>query len=77
MEYPNALLSPPRPRISNIVVNEIQAFRSEARLGSMDRLSLGMVQRFAFSETSFYRKTPQVDRHLIYTDPSLRSLEEP
>ena len=43
----------------------------------MDRLSLGMVQRFAFQKLCFYRKTPQVHRYLIYTDPSLRSMEEP
>jgi len=32
---------------------------------------------FCVSETLFYRKTPQVHRHLIYTDSSLRLMEEP
>lgn len=60
-----------------VLLNKTQALRSETRPGSMDCLSLGMVQRFAFSETLFYGKTPQVHRHLIYTDPSLRLMEGP
>ena len=80
MEYHCAWSSSPRSGVSIFVVplpSETQVFRSGTHLGSMDRLSLGMVQRFAFSETLFYGKTPQVHRHLIYTDPSLRPMEEP
>ena len=43
---------------------------TESPPGLMDCLLLGTVQHFAFPEALFYRKTPRVHRHLIYTDPS-------